>query len=70
MIVANRVGRDCGFDCDDNAATALWTGGEQSFQIASKIDLARNLIELVADRFYAVRGSETQPRLTVISTND
>ena len=70
MIVANRVGRDCGFDCDDNAATALWTGGEQSFPIASKIDLARNLIELVADRFYAVRGSETQPRLTVISTND
>jgi phosphopantothenoylcysteine decarboxylase/phosphopantothenate--cysteine ligase len=31
MIVANRVGRDCGFDYDDNAADVLWPGGERSF---------------------------------------
>ncbi len=70
MIVANRVGRDCGFDRDDNTATALWNGGEKSFPTSSKIDLARNLIELATEHFYAVRGSETQPRLTVISNND
>jgi phosphopantothenoylcysteine decarboxylase/phosphopantothenate--cysteine ligase len=70
MIVANRVGRDCGFDRDDNAATVLWNGGEKSFPTSSKIDLARNLIELTSEHFYAVRGSETQPRLTVISNND
>ena len=70
MIVANRVGRDCGFDRDDNAATVLWNGGEKSFPISSKIDLARNLIEMASEHFYAVRGSETQPRLTVISNND
>ncbi len=70
MIIANRVGRDCGFDRDDNAATALWNGGEKSFPTSSKIDLARNLIELATEHFYAVRGSETQPRLTVISNND
>ncbi|NQV86386.1 MAG: bifunctional phosphopantothenoylcysteine decarboxylase/phosphopantothenate--cysteine ligase CoaBC [Woeseiaceae bacterium] len=70
MIVANRVGGDCGFDYDDNEATALWRGGEQSFPISSKVDLARNLIELAARHFYAVRGSETQPRLTVISKID
>jgi len=70
MIVANRVGGDCGFDYDDNEATALWRGGEQSFPISSKVDLARNLIELAAKHFYAVRGSETQPRLTVISKID
>ena len=70
MIVANRVGRDCGFDQDDNAATVLWNGGQQSFPTASKIDLARNLIELAAQHFHAARGFDTQPKLTVISNND
>ncbi len=70
MIIANRVGRDCGFDRDDNAATALWNGGEKSFPTSSKIDLARNLIELATEHFYANRSPETQPRLTVIANND
>jgi phosphopantothenoylcysteine decarboxylase/phosphopantothenate--cysteine ligase len=70
MIVANRVGRDCGFDRDDNAATVLWNGGEKIFPSSSKIDLARNLIELAAEHFYAVRGSEARSRLTVIANND
>jgi phosphopantothenoylcysteine decarboxylase/phosphopantothenate--cysteine ligase len=70
MIVANRVGQDCGFDRDDNAATVLWNGGERSFPTSSKVELARNLIELAAEHFYAVRGSETQPRLSIISNND
>ena len=70
MIVANRVGRDRGFDRDDNAATVLWAGGTRSFPTASKLDLARDLVELIAERFYAVRGADTQPRLTVISTSD
>jgi phosphopantothenoylcysteine decarboxylase/phosphopantothenate--cysteine ligase len=70
MIVANRVGRDCGFDRDDNAATVLWAGGEQSYPTSSKTDLARQLIELTAKHFYASRGSETQPRLTIIANKD
>jgi phosphopantothenoylcysteine decarboxylase/phosphopantothenate--cysteine ligase len=70
MIVANRVGKDCGFDCDDNAATVLWRGGERSFPNSSKVDLARHLIELAAKHFYAARGSETQPALTVRSNID
>jgi len=70
MIVANRVGRDCGFDRDDNAATVLWAGGEQSYPISSKTDLARQLIELMAEHFYASRGSDTQPGLTIISNRD
>ena len=70
MIVANRVGRDCGFDRDDNAATVLWKDGKRSFPTGAKIDLARNLIELVAERFYAVRGSDSRPELTVISNHD
>jgi phosphopantothenoylcysteine decarboxylase/phosphopantothenate--cysteine ligase len=70
MIVANRVGRDCGFDGDDNSAIALWNGGEREFPTSSKVELARNLIELVAEHFYAERDSETQPRLTVTTNND
>lgn len=70
LIVANRVGNDCGFDRDDNAATVLWENGERSFPTASKANLARELIELIAEHFYAVRGADTQPRLTVISNID
>ena len=70
MIIANRVGHDRGFDRDDNAVTVLWDGGEQSFPTSLKVELARNLIELVAKHFYAVRGSETQPKLTIISNTD
>jgi phosphopantothenoylcysteine decarboxylase/phosphopantothenate--cysteine ligase len=70
MIVANRVGTDCGFDLDDNAATVLWRDGEKSFPTTSKAALARDLVELAANHFYAVRGSDTQSNLTVISGND
>jgi phosphopantothenoylcysteine decarboxylase/phosphopantothenate--cysteine ligase len=70
MIVANRVGRDCGFDRDDNSVIVLWDGGEREFPTSSKVELARNLIELAAEHFYAERDSETQPRLTVITNND
>lgn len=70
MIIANRVGPDLGFDRDDNAATIMWSDGEESFPTSSKVDLARNLIELASKHFYAVRGSETQPRLTIISNSD
>jgi phosphopantothenoylcysteine decarboxylase / phosphopantothenate---cysteine ligase len=70
LIIANRVGDNCGFDRDDNTATALWKNGEKSFPTCSKIDLARELIELVAEHFYAVRGADTQPKLTIISNSD
>ncbi len=70
LIIANRVGDNCGFDRDDNTATALWNNGEKSYPTLSKVDLARELIELAAEHFYAVRGSETQPKLTIISRND
>jgi len=70
MIVANRVGHDRGFDRDDNELCVLWKNGKKEFATASKIELARNLIELVAQHFYAARGANTPPRLTVINTND
>ena len=70
LIVANRVGSDCGFDRDDNAVTVLWNDGDKHFPTAPKADLAGELLELIAERFYAVRGSGTQPRLTVITGHD
>lgn len=51
MIVANRVGHDQGFDRDDNAVTVLWNGGEKTYPTSSKVDLARQLIELAAEHF-------------------
>jgi len=70
MIIANRVGDDCGFDRDDNAVSVFWPGGDKRLPEARKSALARDLVELVAEHFYAARGADTQPRLTIISTKD
>ena len=70
MIVANQVGDDRGFDHDDNAASVLWSSGKKDFPMAAKSDLARDLVELIAEHFHASRGADTEPRLTVISNKD
>jgi len=51
MIVANKVGDDCGFDCDDNVVDVYWRDGEQSFPRAAKTDLAHQIVRLVAERY-------------------
>jgi phosphopantothenoylcysteine decarboxylase/phosphopantothenate--cysteine ligase len=51
MIVANKVGADCGFDRDDNSVEVYWRGGEQAFPSAAKSEIASQLIELIADRY-------------------
>ena len=66
MIVANRVGADCGFDFDDNAVTVYWPGGEQAFAEAAKIELAEDLMALIAERYETVR--EAEPRLAIVSS--
>ena len=49
-IAANRVGVDgSGFDADDNALTLYWQGGEKAFATAPKADVARGLVEWMAD---------------------
>ena len=70
MIIANQVGVDLGFDSDENAVSVFWKNGEKRFPKADKSALANELVELVAERYYAVRGADTQPRLSVISTTD
>ena len=70
LIIANQVGADLGFDTDENAVSVFWADGVQRFPRADKSELANELIELAAQHYFAVRGADTQPRLTIISTID
>jgi phosphopantothenoylcysteine decarboxylase / phosphopantothenate---cysteine ligase len=50
LIAANQVGAELGFDSEDNELTVLWADGEQHLPRASKYQLARALIALIATR--------------------
>jgi phosphopantothenoylcysteine decarboxylase / phosphopantothenate---cysteine ligase len=50
MIAANEVGDGIAFDCEDNALTVLWPGGKAEVGRGPKIDVARELIALIAKR--------------------
>ena len=62
MIVANKVGPDCGFDRDDNAVDVYWRGGEQRFPTTAKAELAAHLIQLIADRYKGAVGDKTDDK--------
>lgn len=51
LMAANLVGDRRGFDRDDNALTVFWKGGAEDLGHASKLDLARRLVDLIADRY-------------------
>jgi phosphopantothenoylcysteine decarboxylase / phosphopantothenate---cysteine ligase len=50
MIAANQVGDGIAFDCEDNALTVIWPGGKTEVARGPKIDVARELIALIAKR--------------------
>ena len=50
MIAANQVGDGIAFDCEDNALTVIWPGGKVEVARGPKIDVARQLIALIASR--------------------
>jgi phosphopantothenoylcysteine decarboxylase/phosphopantothenate--cysteine ligase len=72
MIAANQVGEGLAFDKDDNALTVYWHGGKQELTLTSKAALARQLVEVIAQRYRnrgqkpvcAVDGAQT---LTVLN---
>ena len=66
MIIANRVGADCGFDTDDNAVNVLWSDGEQRFAKSQKSELANRLIALVAERYNAARDADKKDNVIAI----
>ncbi|WP_156013114.1 bifunctional phosphopantothenoylcysteine decarboxylase/phosphopantothenate--cysteine ligase CoaBC [Thioalkalivibrio sp. HK1] len=52
MIAANLVGVEGrGFEDDHNALSVLWPGGEKELGLAPKHDLARTLVETIAERY-------------------
>jgi phosphopantothenoylcysteine decarboxylase/phosphopantothenate--cysteine ligase len=53
MVAANRVGNGLGFDVDDNALSVFWAGGETQLPQAPKSVLARQLLQLIAERYHA-----------------
>jgi phosphopantothenoylcysteine decarboxylase/phosphopantothenate--cysteine ligase len=57
MIAANHVGDGIAFDCEDNALTVLWPGGKWEVTRGPKIDVARELISLIAKRLPPPDGS-------------
>src|ERR1700733_13187646 len=57
MIAANQVGDGIAFDCDDNALTVIWPGGKVEVARGPKIDVARQLISLIASRLPPPDGS-------------
>ncbi len=53
MIAANQVGAGQGFESDTNALTVFWNNEQQVLPQTSKATLARNLINLIAERYHA-----------------
>jgi phosphopantothenoylcysteine decarboxylase/phosphopantothenate--cysteine ligase len=50
LIAANQVGDGIAFDCDDNALTVIWPGGKLDVPRGPKLDVARALVALIAER--------------------
>jgi phosphopantothenoylcysteine decarboxylase/phosphopantothenate--cysteine ligase len=66
MIAANKVGDGLAFDKDENALTVYWRDGKQELTMTSKTALARQLVELIAER-YRARGGAPQTSTTTIA---
>ena len=56
MIAANRVGDGLAFDCEDNALSVFWPGGHTEIARAPKLEVARALIALIAERLPPPQG--------------
>ena len=67
MIAANKVGDGLAFDKDENALTVYWQDGKRELSMTSKAALARQLVELIAERYRARGKTQNQnstPALT------
>jgi phosphopantothenoylcysteine decarboxylase/phosphopantothenate--cysteine ligase len=71
MIAANEVGDGKAFDCEDNALKVLWPNGMIDISRAPKIDVARELIALIAKRLPPSEGAPRRgPRKRRIAATD
>ena len=62
MIAANHVGDGIAFDCEDNALTVIWSGGKIEVGRAPKIEVARELIAIIAQRMPPTDGTRRASR--------
>ena len=62
MIVANLVGENLGFDCDENSALVIWQGDQAALPAMSKTKLAAELVELIAERYRQTESAPTPLR--------
>lgn len=53
MVAANLVGEGLGFNVDNNALTVFWPEGQREIALADKRTVARELIEIIAERYHA-----------------
>lgn len=53
LMAANQVGDDLAFGKDDNALLLLWPGGREELATRGKLELARVLVQRIADHFAA-----------------
>lgn len=58
LIAANHVGPEAGFDRDDNRLHVLWNGGERELPAQSKTQLARALLDLIAEHYGRHRAED------------
>ncbi len=70
MIVANLVGKDRGFDVDENAVEVFWRNGQQSFPLAEKRRLAQDLVALIAEHYQQSFSADTQTELPAVMLRD
>jgi phosphopantothenoylcysteine decarboxylase/phosphopantothenate--cysteine ligase len=63
LIAANQVGvPGSGFGSDDNALHVFWRDGSVQLGLASKVEVARALIQLIADRYHAKHQAQDPGR--------
>jgi len=58
MIIANRVGRDSGFDHDENTVCVYTPDDHQAFPMTAKTELARDLIGVIAARYELINSKK------------
>jgi len=59
MIAANQVGDGLGFAVDNNALDVFWSEGSHTLPLANKTQLARDLMTLIIERFYAKNSTQS-----------
>lgn len=57
MVAANLVGEGLGFNADGNQLNVYWREGERQIEFADKRTVARELIEIIAERYHAQGSS-------------